>query len=62
MSKTKKILITVAASLAGLLIVVIVASVFILQSSWFANTVRDKIVASGGGVERRDGRTRIIPI
>src|SRR4051812_34545970 len=54
MSKRKKILTTTAASLAGLIVVLVVGSILVLQSSWFANFVREKIVAvteeSTGGV------------
>src|SRR3954451_22818959 len=54
MSKRKKILITIAASLAGLFVVVLVASILVIQSGWFANFVREKEVAiteeSTGGV------------
>src|ERR1041385_1741723 len=54
MSKRKKILLTVAGSLAGLLAVLVLASILILQSAWFAHFGREKIVAvteeSPGGV------------
>src|SRR4051794_31419924 len=54
MSKRKKILTTIAASLAGLIVVLVVGSILVLQSSWFANFVREKVVAvteeSTGGV------------
>ncbi|MFL6416911.1 MAG: translocation/assembly module TamB domain-containing protein [Bryobacteraceae bacterium] len=54
MSKRKKILLTIAGSLAGLVVVVIVAAILVLQSAWFANFVRGKIVEvteeSTGGV------------
>src|SRR3954469_13706552 len=45
MSKRKKILTTTAASLAGLNVVLVVGSILVLQSSWFANFVREKVVA-----------------
>jgi len=52
--RTKKILITVAASLAGLVVVLVVASILVVRTAWFANYVREKIVAvteeSTGGV------------
>jgi translocation and assembly module TamB len=52
--KTKKILVTVAASLAGLILVLVIASILVLRSAWFANYVREKIIAvteeSTGGV------------
>ena len=54
MSKRKKILVTIGASVAGLIVVLIVASILVVQSAWFANFVRGKIVAiteeSTGGV------------
>src|SRR5689334_5985874 len=54
MSKRKKILITVAGSLAGLFVVLIVGSILFVQSAWSANFVREKIIAvteeSTGGV------------
>ncbi|MFL6450330.1 MAG: translocation/assembly module TamB domain-containing protein [Bryobacteraceae bacterium] len=54
MSKRKKVILTVAASLAGLVVVLVVGSILVIQSSWFANFVREKIVAvteeSTGGV------------
>ena len=56
MTKRKKILVTVAASFGGLLVVLVVASILILQSAWFANYVREKVIATtqestGGTVE-----------
>lgn len=45
MSRPKKILLTVAASLAGLLLVLILAVIIILQTSWFANFVREKVIS-----------------
>ncbi|HEY1950980.1 MAG TPA: hypothetical protein VGG97_28465, partial [Bryobacteraceae bacterium] len=56
MTKRKKFLLTIAAALAGLLVVLVVTSVLVLQSAWFANFVREKLVAvvedsTGGKVE-----------
>src|SRR5579863_4034873 len=52
--KKKKILLTIAASIVGLIVVLVVASILILRSAWFANYVREKIIAvteeSTGGV------------
>ena len=54
MNKRKRIVLTVAASIAGLLVVLLIASFLTLQSSWFANFVREKIIAaaqdSTGGI------------
>ncbi len=54
MSRTKRILLIAGASLAGLIVVLAVTSILILQSGWFANFVKQKIVAtaeeSTGGV------------
>src|SRR5579864_3140915 len=54
MSRTKRILLIVGASLAGLLIVLVVTSILVLQSGWFASFVKQKIIAtaqeSTGGV------------
>lgn len=55
-AKTKKILLTVAASLVGLILVLVIASILVLRSSWFANFVREKIIAevqesTGGTVD-----------
>ncbi len=54
MTKRKRIWLTVAASVAGLVVVLIIASIVVLQSAWFANYVREKIIAvteeSTGGV------------
>ncbi|HSU30777.1 MAG TPA: translocation/assembly module TamB domain-containing protein [Bryobacteraceae bacterium] len=54
MSKRKRIIITVAASLGGLLLLLVVAGVIVLQSSWFANFVREKVISvaeeSTGGI------------
>ncbi len=54
--RKKKILITIGASLLGLIVVLVIASILILQSAWFANFVREKIIATveestGGTVE-----------
>lgn len=56
MTRGKKILAITGASLGGLILVVAIASYAILQSSWFANYVKDKIIseaqtATGGTVE-----------
>jgi translocation and assembly module TamB len=56
MTKRKKIILTVAASLVGFVLVLLIASVLVLRSAWFANYVREKIVAvteesTGGKVE-----------
>src|SRR5579875_1313796 len=56
MSKPKKIILTVLASIAGLIVVLLIAAVIILQTGWFSNFVRNKIVATleestGGKVE-----------
>ena len=45
MSKPKKILVTIAASVAGLVLLLIVAAIIVLQTSWFANFVRDKVIS-----------------
>ncbi len=56
MSKRKRLLLTIGGSLAGLIAVLVVATILILQSSWFANYVRNKIISvteesTGGRVE-----------
>jgi translocation and assembly module TamB len=56
MTRRKKLLLTSAAALAGLLVILAAASVLVLQSSWFANFVREKLIATvedstGGRVE-----------
>lgn len=56
MSKRKKIIVTIAASLVGLVLVLVVASILIVRSAWFADYVREKIIAvteesTGGKVE-----------
>ena len=54
MSRRKKILLTIAASLVGLIVVLVIISILVLQSAWFSNYVREKIIAatedSTGGV------------
>lgn len=45
MKKRKKILLITAASLVGLLFVVVVAALITLQTSWFANYAKGKLVA-----------------
>jgi translocation and assembly module TamB len=55
-TKRKRVILTIAASLAGLVLVLIVASILVLRSTWFANFVREKIIAAteestGGKVE-----------
>jgi translocation and assembly module TamB len=54
--RKKKILLTIAASILGLILVLVVASILVLRSAWFANYVREKIIAvteesTGGTVE-----------
>lgn len=56
MSKRKKIFVWIAASIGGLIVVLIVASILVLRSAWFANFVREKMVATieestGGSVQ-----------
>jgi translocation and assembly module TamB len=56
MSRRKKIWITVAASVVGLLLLLAVSSLIIVQTAWFNNFVREKIISSveestGGTVE-----------
>ena len=56
MSKPKRIILTVVGSLVGLLLLLVVAGVIVLQSSWFANFVREKVISvaeesTGGTVE-----------
>ncbi len=54
MTRRKKILIGVAIGIPALLLVLVVTSVLIVRSAWFANYVREKIIAvteeSTGGV------------
>lgn len=54
--RKKKILLTIAASILGLILVLVIASILVLRSAWFANYVREKIIAvteesTGGTVE-----------
>src|SRR4051794_31234133 len=56
MTKRKRIILKIAASLVGLLLVLIIASILVLRSAWFSNYVREKIIAvteesAGGKVE-----------
>lgn len=54
MSRRKRILLTIGASLLGLILVLVIASILVLRSAWFSNFVREKIIAateeSTGGV------------
>ncbi|MBV8705586.1 MAG: hypothetical protein JO028_00240, partial [Acidobacteriaceae bacterium] len=54
MSRRKRILLTIAGSLAALVVVLVVAVILVLQSAWFSNYVREKIIAiteeSTGGI------------
>src|SRR4051794_23161241 len=54
MTKRRKSLLLLAGSLAGLLLILVVSLIIVLQTAWFANFVRQKIVAaveeSTGGV------------
>ena len=53
-ARTKKILIGVGVGIPALLLVLILASILVVRSAWFANYVREKIIAtteeSTGGV------------
>ena len=56
MSRRKRVFLTIAASIGGLLLLLIVAAVVTIQTPWFANFVRQKVIASveestGGVVE-----------
>ena len=56
MTKRKRIVVTIAASLAGLVIVLVIAAILVLKSAWFSNFVREKAIAAieestGGTVE-----------
>ena len=56
MTRARKIALIIAASLAGLAVVLFVAAIVIVQTAWFRNTVRAKIVnaveeATGGRAE-----------
>ena len=46
MSRPKKILAIIAASLAGLVILVIVAAIIVVQTPWFNSFVREKIASA----------------
>jgi translocation and assembly module TamB len=54
--RKKRILLTIAASVAGLIVVLVIAAILVLRSAWFANYVREKIItlteeSTGGAVE-----------
>lgn len=56
MTRRRKIVAIVAASLAGLAVIVVAAGIFIVQTNWFRNMVREKIVtavedSTGGKVD-----------
>ena len=56
MSRARKITYIVVGSLGGLLLVLVVAGIIIVQTQWFRNFVRGKIIATvesstGGTVE-----------
>src|SRR5579872_2092093 len=56
MSRPYRILTIVGASILGLMIVLVVASILVMRTTWFHNFVREKIIAtvedsSGGKVE-----------
>jgi translocation and assembly module TamB len=56
MSKRSKVVLTVLGSIAGLVLVVAISAPFVLQSDWFSNFVRQKIISTteestGGKVE-----------
>ncbi len=46
MSKRTRLLLRISATLVGVLLVLVVAAVFTLQSGWFANYVRNKIIST----------------
>jgi translocation and assembly module TamB len=46
MSRGKKIAAIVAASIGGLILLAVIAGIVIVQTDWFRNTVREKIVAA----------------
>lgn len=54
MTRLKKILIGIGAGIPALLLVLIIASILVIRTAWFANFVREKIIAvtedSTGGV------------
>ena len=61
MTRRQRIALISGGSVVGLLLVLVVAAILILQSSWFANLVRQKIIASveeatGGRVELKSFR------
>lgn len=63
MTRPARIAAIIAASLAGLLVVVIVAGLIVIQTDWFQNWVRQKIIAAteeatGGRVELAAFRLR----
>src|SRR5690242_14310580 len=56
MSRRKKIFLTILACLAGLILILIVSAVIVLQTGWFRNYVKEKIIAvteesTGGKVD-----------
>lgn len=56
MTRTRKIVTISAASIAGLIVLLLLAAVVVMQTGWFRNYVRDKIIATteestGGKVE-----------
>ena len=56
MTKKSRVILTILASIAALLVVVIVAALIVIQTAWFQNFVRGKIIsavedATGGKVE-----------
>jgi translocation and assembly module TamB len=46
LTQRNKLLITIGASLAGLIAVVVIAALIIVQTQWFANFVRQKVIAT----------------
>src|ERR1700730_3483509 len=54
MSRARKIIYIVLGSLGGLIVVLVVAGILIVQTQWFRNLVREKIIAS---VETSTGGT-----
>jgi translocation and assembly module TamB len=56
MSRPKKIALIVAGSIAGLILAIFITGIIVVQTSWFRNTVREKLIAAvedatGGRVE-----------
>src|SRR5436309_10407789 len=56
MTKRKRVILIIAASLAGLLVVLVIASILVVRSAWFASYVREKVIAvteesTGGKVD-----------